>query len=69
MRQELRAAGDAAAEARDRVAGDAERTLLENALVVPVIRLDAWIAVSTQLEGVQPGLTGQLAVEKIWWNR
>ncbi len=68
-RRQLEAARSAAGGVRDRLAADAERALLEGALVTPLIRLDAWIAVSTQLEGVEPGLTGQLALEKVWWNR
>ncbi len=68
-RRHLEAAEVAAGGVRERLAADAERALLEGALITPLIRLDAWIAVSNQLEGVEPGLTGQLGLEKVWWNR
>ncbi len=55
--------------ARENLATLAEDALLIDALVVPLVRLEAWIAVSPALEGVQPGLTGELALEKVWWNR
>lgn len=67
--QLLEEAGTAVGVRRDDLTDAAETKLIESALVVPLIRLEAWIAVSAQLEGVEPGLTGQLALERIWWNR
>ena len=65
----LEQAQSAAAAARESLASLAEDALLIDALVVPLVRLEAWVAVSPALEGVQPGLAGELALEKAWWNR
>lgn len=65
----LEQARSASGAAREGLATLAEDALLIDALVVPLVRLQAWVAMSPALEGVQPGLTGELALEKAWWNR
>jgi hypothetical protein len=65
----LEQARSASGATRDRLVNLAEDALLREALVVPLVRLDAWVAASPALEGVQPGLTGDLALEKVWWRR
>jgi len=56
-------------ETRTNLATLAEDALLIDALVVPLVRLEAWVAMSSRLRGVGPGLTGELALEKTWWGR
>ena len=68
-RHYLGQARSASGATRESLATLAENALLIDALVVPLVRLEAWIAVSPALQGVQPGLTGELALEKAWWNR
>ncbi len=65
----LEQARNAAGEARENLASLAEEALLIQALVIPLVRLEAWIASAPALEGVKPGLTGELALEEIWWSR
>ena len=65
----LEQARSASGAARERFATLAEDALLIDALVVPLVRLDAWIALAPALDGVQPGLTGELALGSVWWNR
>jgi ABC-type transport system substrate-binding protein len=68
-RDYLEQARSASGATREGLATQAEEELLTDALVVPLVRLDVWVAVSPALEGVQPGLTGELALEKVWWRR
>jgi len=65
----LEQAGSASGSTRESLATQIEHALLVDALVVPLVRLEAWVAVSPALEGIQPGFTGELALEKAWWNR
>jgi len=54
---------------REGLANLAEDALLMDALVVPLVRLDVWIASAPALEGIQPGLTGELGLGNVWWKR
>jgi ABC-type transport system substrate-binding protein len=67
--QYLEQARAASGATRDGLAALAEDALLMDALVVPLVRLEAWVAIAPGLEGVQPGLTGELALGNIWWSR
>jgi len=64
----LEQARSASGAMRDGLATLAEDALLIDALVVPLVRLEAWVAMAPALEGVQPGLTGELGLEKTWWQ-
>lgn len=68
-RDYFKQARSASGATREALATRAEDALLNDALVVPLVRLDAWVAVAPALEGVQPGFTGELALEKVWWKR
>jgi ABC-type transport system substrate-binding protein len=49
-------------------AWEAEELLLEDARVIPLIRLHAWWVRHTQLSGVAPGPDGVLRFEEVWWR-
>jgi hypothetical protein len=68
-RSYLDQARSASGAARERFSTLAENELVADALVVPLVRLDVWFAVAPGLEGVQPGLTGELRLEQVWWKR
>jgi len=65
----LEQAESASGAARRNLVTQAEDELLIDAVVVPLVRLEAWIAMSSRLRGVEPGLTGELALEGTWWGR
>jgi ABC-type oligopeptide transport system substrate-binding subunit len=62
-------AADFYGDSRDELAAQGEDTLLVEAHLIPVLRLDAWIAVAPGLRGIEPGWTGQLGLERSWWDR
>ena len=39
------------------------------ARLVPVVRLEAWVALAPGLRGIDPGWAGELALEHAWWQR
>ena len=56
-------------ESRDALAALGEDAMLVDARLVPVLRLDAWIALAPELRGIEPGWTGQLGLDRAWWQR
>jgi MarR-like DNA-binding transcriptional regulator SgrR of sgrS sRNA len=53
--------------ARAQAAWEAERLLLADARVVPLIRLHAWLAYRSSLAGLDPGPEGEFRMEEVWW--
>jgi len=54
-------------EQRREAAWNVENKLLESARVMPLIRLEAWIARHPSLAGVNPGPQGVLRFDDAWW--
>ena len=47
----------------------AEQAMLADARIVPLVRLDAWLALPHGLKGVSAGAYGVLRLEKARWRR
>jgi MarR-like DNA-binding transcriptional regulator SgrR of sgrS sRNA len=53
--------------ARAEGAWEAERLLLADARLIPLIRLHAWLAYHHLLAGIDPGAEGEFRLEETWW--
>jgi ABC-type transport system substrate-binding protein len=67
-RSYLRQAEAADGESRSSLVALAEDAVLMDARLIPLLRLDAWLALAPGLRGVETGWSGDLALEKIWWS-
>ena len=47
----------------------AHQALLLEAQAIPLVRSHAWFAVAPELEGVRPGVSGDLGLRDAWWRR
>jgi len=67
--QRLKHANPTAPALRGDAAWLVEHGLLLDARLVPLLRLEAWLAVRDGLRGVRSGATGRLELERAWWSR
>jgi len=63
----LRQAEAADGDSRRSLVGLAEDAMLMEARLIPLLRLEAWLAMSPRLRGVDTGWSGDLTLERIWW--